>query len=241
MSADLTLPDIPVISEPSTGPDTGAQFAALDVLGTLAVTAAAPEAATAVPQRGGRRTGLARAPWPLLAVLAVQAALSVRLVWSNTAFSDEALYLWAGHLEWANWIHGTPIPLFPAYFSGAAVVYPPLGALADSIGGLAGARVLSLIFMLAATSLMWGTASRLHDRRAGFFAAGLFATLGPVVKLGAFATYDAMSLGLMALSAWCVVRAGARRDATGWIAAAAAALALANATAYSSAIFDPVV
>jgi hypothetical protein len=76
----------------------------------------------------------AAVPWPLLAVLAVQAGLSLRLVWSNTAFQDEALYLWTGRLEWAHWLHGTPVPAFPTYFSGAPTVYPPLGALADSIG-----------------------------------------------------------------------------------------------------------
>ena len=64
-----------------------------------------------------------------------------------------ALYLWAGHLQWANWLHGTAIPPFPYYFSGAPVIYPPLGALADHAGGLAGARVLSLVFMLGATTL----------------------------------------------------------------------------------------
>lgn len=48
-----------------------------------------------------RRTARLRVPgnWPLLAVLAVQAALSLRLVGADTAFQDEALYLWAGHLE----------------------------------------------------------------------------------------------------------------------------------------------
>ena len=66
-------------------------------------------------------------------------------------------YLWAGHLEWAHWLHGTPLPPFPAYFSGAPVIYPPLGALADSVGGLAGARILSLVFMLGATALLWAT------------------------------------------------------------------------------------
>ncbi len=174
-------------------------------------------------------------------MLAVQAVLSLRLVRADTAFEDEAAYLWAGHLEWAHWLHGTPIPPFPAYFSGAPVLYPPIGALADSIGGLAAARILSLAFMLGATALLWGTASRLYGRRAAFFAAALFAVLGPTLHLGAFATYDAMSMFLVALAAWCVVRAGERRDATGWMLAAAAALALANAAAYSSALFDPVV
>jgi hypothetical protein len=177
----------------------------------------------------------------LLVVLAVQAVLSLRLVGADTAFVDEATYLWAGHLEWAHWLHGAPVPPFPAYFSGAPVIYPPLGALADSVGGLAGARVLSLVLMLGATVLLWGTAGRLFGRRAAFFAAALFAVLGPTLHLGAFATYDALSIVLVAVAAWCVVRAAERGEGTGWMIAAGAALALANAAAYSSALFDVVV
>jgi hypothetical protein len=190
-----------------------------------------------------RRTAKLRRPasWPLLAVLAVQATLSLRLIGADTAFEDEAEYLWAGHLEWAHVLHGTPLPQFPAYFSGAPVIYPPLGALADSVGGLAAARILSLVFMLGATTALWATAGRLFGRRAAFFAAALFAVLGPTLHLGSFATYDAMSLFLVALAAWFVVRAGERQDVTGWMIAAGAALALANATAYTSALFDIVV
>jgi hypothetical protein len=69
----------------------------------------------------------------------------------------------------------------------------------------------------------------------------LWAFLGPTLKLGAFATFDPMSLFLVALSVWCAVRASERRDFTRWIVASAAALVMANAAAYSSAIFDPVV
>ena len=179
--------------------------------------------------------------WPLLAVLAVQAAFSLRLLRADTASQSEALYLNAGHLEWANWLHGAPIPAFPTYFSGAPVIYPPVGAAADSIGGLAGARVLSLAFMLGATVLLWGAAARLFGRRASFFAAALFAVLGTTLHLGAFATADAMSVFLVALAAWCVIRAGTREPATRWIVAAAAALALADATTYSCLLFDPLI
>ena len=174
-------------------------------------------------------------------VLCVQAVLSLRLIRVNTAFQDEALYLWAGHMEWSHWLHGTSIPLYATYFSGAPVLYPPLGALADSLGGLVGARLLSLAFMLVATAALWGTTSRLYGRRAAFFAAALWAVLGPTLHLGVFATYDAMSLCLLAVAAWCAVHAGPRRDETGWMAATAAALVLANATKYASALFDPVV
>ena len=47
---------------------------------------------------------------PLTAICAVQAALSLSLVWSNTAFADEAQYLSSGQLEWAHWLHGASCP-----------------------------------------------------------------------------------------------------------------------------------
>jgi Na+-transporting NADH:ubiquinone oxidoreductase subunit NqrD len=204
------------------------------------------DTAPAAPAAGSHRRNrvLARhAPgwWPLVAVLIVQAALSIRLVRADTAFEDEATYLWAGHLEWSHWLHGTPLPPFPSYFSGAPVIYPPLGALADSVGGLVGARILSLVFMLGATALLWGTASKLYGQRAAFFAAALFAVVGPTLHLGAFATYDAMSVFLVALAGWCVVRRREEQEATAWMVVSAIALALANAAAYSSVLFDPIV
>jgi hypothetical protein len=197
---------------------------------------------TAVARQSGRTAKL-RVPanWALLAVMTVQAVLSLRLIRADTAFEDEAAYLWAGHLEWAHVLHGAPLPQFPAYFSGAPVLYPPIGALADSVGGLTGARVLSLAFMLGATVTLWATTGRLFGRRAAFFAAALFAALGPTLHLGSFATYDAMAIFLVTLAAWLVVQAGERQDATCWMIAAGVALALADATAYTYAVFDIVV
>jgi 4-amino-4-deoxy-L-arabinose transferase-like glycosyltransferase len=199
-----------------------------------------------LPRGAGHRPekrGPTAIPWPLLAVLVVQIVLSLRLVWSSTAFQDEALYLRAGHLEWARWLHETPIPNFPAYFSGAPVIYPPIGALADSIGGLAAARILSLCFMLGVTSLLWATAARLYGRRAALLAAGLFATLAGTQFLGAFATYDAMALFLLALAAWLGVRSA---DCQFWtrtvlLITAGGALAAADAVKYATALFTPVV
>lgn len=178
--------------------------------------------------------------WPLLAILVLQAGLSLRLVWSNTAFQDEALYLWSGHMEWAHWLKGTPVPNFASYFSGAPVLYPPLGALVDGIGGLAAARLLSLVFMLGATVLLWSSADRLFGRRAALGAAAIFAVLGVTQFLGAFATYDAMALFLLALASWLAVRARGRA-AEPLLFVAAAVLVLANATKYASALWDPVV
>jgi hypothetical protein len=191
--------------------------------------------------RGVRRTRAVRVPWPLLAVLAVQAALSASMVRARTAFGDEALYLTAGHLEWSHWLHGTQIPLYQTWFSGAPVIYPPIGAIADSLGGLAAARLLSLVCMLGVTCFLWSTSIRLlGDKRAAFFAAALFAVLAPTLHLGSFATYDAPALLLVSAATWCA--AGARgQHATRRIIAAGILLALANATKYATALYDPTV
>jgi len=217
------------------------QAAGLEALLSLALPTepAAPDPVVAETRAPAKRQ--LAIPLPLVVILTVQSVLSASFLHANTAFGDEALYLWAGHLEWSHWLHGTHIPPFATWFSGSPVIYPPIGALADNIGGLAGARILSLCFMLAATCLLWCTTSRLADRRQAFFAAAMFAVIGPTLHLGAFATYDSMALFLLAVAAWCACGARTREDATGWIVAAAGALALANATKYASAIFDPIV
>ena len=181
--------------------------------------------------------------WPplLIATLTLQTVLSLRLVWSNTAGVDEATYLWAGHLEIAHWLQGTPVPPFQTWLAGAPVFYPPVGAIANGIGGLVGARILSLVFMLAATTLLWDVTSRLFGGRAAFFATTMFALLGPTQFLGASATYDAMALLLIAVSAWCVVAARNHSDSTVLLVAGAVVLALANATEYGTVLFDPVI
>lgn len=181
--------------------------------------------------------------WLLYPILALQVALSARLIWSNTAFQDEALYLWAGHLEWAHWLHGTQIPNFATYFSGAPVLYPPLGAAANHFGGLAGARLLSLAFMLLATILLHGVTRRLFNRGAANFGAFLFAVLAATEFLGAFATYDAMALMLMACSAWLAVVASARGSAGRSLLLLLSGLvyALGDATKYAAALWTPVV
>lgn len=181
---------------------------------------------------------------PLTIIVTIQVVLSIRLIRGNSAFSDEALYLWAGRLEWSGWLHHTAVPPFATYFSGAPVIYPPIGALANAVGGLTGARVLSLLFMLGATVLLHGLARRIFDRRSANFAAALFVGLGPAQFLGTFATYDAMAVFLLALATWLGVRsagtdsAGVRNTA---LLLAALALATADAAKYATTLFDPVV
>src|SRR5579871_6309532 len=47
---------------------------------------------------------------PLIAICVAQTAAGLSLVGANTAFADEADYLWIGHLVIGHWLHGTSWP-----------------------------------------------------------------------------------------------------------------------------------
>jgi len=181
---------------------------------------------------------------PLAIILAIQAALSLRLVWKTTAFLDEALYLSVGHLELTHYLHHAPMPDVSYYLSGSPLIYPPLAAVADDIGGLAAVRLLSLILMLLVTFLLHGVSRRLMgSRAAAFFAVALFAGLGPTQFLGALATFDVLALTLLALATWLGVRAAEQSPVGRYtlVCAGGLAMMLADAAKYAAALFDPVV
>jgi Dolichyl-phosphate-mannose-protein mannosyltransferase len=183
-----------------------------------------------------RRTWVSRAV--LVAIMCVQAALTLRM--SNTAFEDEALYLYSGHLEIAHLLHGAALQgSYASYFSGAPVLYPVLGALADDVGGLAAARTVSLIAMLATTGLLYSLTRRLFNERVGLCAAVIFSVTESALFLGHLATYDAPSLFLLALATWIVVRTASFRW-PGYLLAAPP-IALAVATKYAAGLFVPTI
>lgn len=174
--------------------------------------------------------------WPLWSIIAAQVVLILPWLWRTAPFTDEALYLDAGHHEWAHWLHHAALPDYASWFSGAPVLYPPLGAAADSAGGLAAARGVSLVLMAGATALVYLAGTRLFGRYAGLFAAALLAVSGLAVHYGAFATYDALALFFLTLAVWTAVRAG--QGGYRWLAACAVSLALANAAKYATLPFD---
>ena len=189
-----------------------------------------------------QRPGFWTGAWPrrglLGSIMAVQAVLSLRN--NNSPFVDESLYLYSGHLELGHMLNGTSTGIdFWSYFSGAPVLYPPLGALADQIGGIFAARLLSLLFMLATTGLLYLITRRLFGTRAGLCAAALFSCTEPTIFLGGLATYDAPALFLLALAAWLVVRFAASTFPFYLLAVFPAALAV--GTKYVSLLFVPTI
>ncbi len=195
--------------------------------------------------RGWQRLG--RLPWPqlaLLAILIVQALLSLRLIWSNTAHIEEATYLYAGSQELHHWLTGAPVEDYQTFLSGTPVLYPPIGAIESAIGGLAAARLLSLAFMLGTSILLYASAARLFGRPAAVLGTALFAALGVTQFLSAFATYEPMALFLLALAVYLTIGLaddGSLRYAALTGVAAPVILGVANATKYATGLWDPLV
>jgi hypothetical protein len=208
---------------------------------TAAQTAPLPGVAVDGSARDARLTVRSRiAPHlPLLAVLMAQAALTVRLIpYVGSDHSDEAIYIYGGAQLLRELLHGGGSPYYETWYSGAPVVYPVIAAVAAKAGGLLLARWMSVAFMLAATGLLFLTARRLFGYWTGVAAAGLFAGLGVTQNLGALATFDAMSLMLLAFAAYCAARSAVSAR---WLLAVPLALLAANATKYVTVLFDPVI
>ena len=173
---------------------------------------------------------------PLWLLLAVQVALTLRL--TNTIYEDEAIYVDAGHDILSHWLTGSALSDdYGTYFSGVPEVYPVLSALLDDVGGLWAVRAFSLLCMVLATLCVRSIGRQLWGARAGGFAAVAFVLTGPVMFLGRFATFDAVTVATLAAGLYLLV---VRR---GWAAAAfsGVVLALAPLLKYTGAVFIPVV
>lgn len=174
----------------------------------------------------------------LFVILCVQACLSLRL--HNTAFEDEAQYLYAGHMELEHILHGSALQGdYTSFFSGSPVLYPVAAAALDQVGGLALARALSLVEMLAVTTMAYSIARYLFSERVGLYTAGLYAVTESVIFLGNFATYDATCLFLLAFAAWIMVYTARCRWPLFLLAAPVAALAV--AVKYAGLLFVPTI
>lgn len=171
--------------------------------------------------------------WALWSILAAQATLTLPWMWRTAAFSDEALFLNATHQGWSHLLS------YGDSFPGLPVLYPPIAWAFDSIGGLIAARLVSLLFMLGATAMVYLIGDRLFGRICGVLAALLFAVCGIVVHLGAAATFDPMALLLLVLALYAAVRM--RDGGVRWLLVCPVVLAAANATKYPTLGWDPVI
>jgi Dolichyl-phosphate-mannose-protein mannosyltransferase len=175
---------------------------------------------------------------PLAGILLMQTVLSIRVLHVSSASGDEATYIYSGHQLIHELWHGGGSPYYETYFSGAPVIYPVLAAMLDYLGGLTLARLISGVFMLVASGLLYLTAKRIFGYWPGVIATALFASLGISQGLGVYATFDAMALMLIAFAAYSATKAA---TSSRWLLFIPVILLFANATKYASIIFDPIV
>lgn len=152
-------------------------------------------------------TNVTMARWSLPLILVFQALLSWMLL-QNTAFQDEALYIYAGNQIWQHWLHGLPLlENYSYYFSGYPYVYPILGGALDMVGGLELVRAFSLVCMLIVTACGYYVTKQLFNEKSAVFAAIFFVCQGPVLFLSRLATYDPLCLCLVAVGLALAVNA----------------------------------
>lgn len=183
---------------------------------------------------------------PIALILLLQAVSAVRL--RNTAFQDEALYLYTGSWILQSWADpDVVVSTNPeSFFSGAPMLYPVLAALLDQVGGLTLARLFSTVCMLSATvAIYWGTnvlfEHHPRPRTAGIFSAFVFALSAPVIFLSNFATFDAPSFALIAWATALSIWSSKRNRSVLWGVAIGALCSLAVLLKYSSAVDVPFV
>src|SRR5215469_16204416 len=121
---------------------------------------------------------------PLRLILLAQAAISI-IALRNTAFLDEASYIYAGE----QLLQGkATVGHYATYFSGYPDFYPAIAGLLNLVGGLELVRLFSTACMLFVTSCVFLVTERLYNRTSAYAAAALFAFTGPTLFLSHLAT-----------------------------------------------------
>ncbi len=129
----------------------------------------------------------------------------------NDAFVDEATYIVSGQLLRESAATGATAPPIASYLSGAPHLYPALASVIYDRSGLEAVRAFSLACLILAMLAVYATARQLFENRlAGVAAAAVFSLQAPVLFLGRFATYDALSVALLALALAFAVHRGHR-------------------------------
>jgi hypothetical protein len=176
---------------------------------------------------------------PLASILGLQTILALSL--NNTAFQDEALYLYAGRQYLTALLGGPPvIEPYGQYIAGLSYFYPLIAGILDALGGAQLARMFSLVCILGATIAVYLITRTLFDKYTAIVAAGVFAVQGSVLFLARLATFDAMCIGLLAL-ATCLALYADRQQSRLYGVLMGVILAAAVLTKFAALLFAPTV
>jgi 4-amino-4-deoxy-L-arabinose transferase-like glycosyltransferase len=194
-----------------------------------------------VPRRRTKQAPASRLPRVLLLLIVLaQIGVSLWLMHSNGMFEDEGTYAYDGHQLWQSWFDHVPNTSdYSKILSGVPDFYPIISAGLDKLGGLFAIRLFSCAMMVVATLSLYAFTRRLYGARAAVIAAALFGLIQPTTYMGAFGTYDAFALALLAVSALCALRSADSRRAWLWIFLAVLLCFLGDAAKYAATLWNP--
>ena len=171
-------------------------------------------------------------------ILAFQGVVAWLLL-QNTAFQDEALYIYAGRQILQAWLGGPPLLNdYSYFFSGNPYVFPLIAGALDMLGGLELVRLFSTICMLIVTASGYYVTKTLFNRSSAIFAAIFFVCQGPVLFLTHLATYHPLCLCLVAVGMALAVRSSQARQPWGALGLGPI-LVLAFGAKYAALLFIP--
>lgn len=175
---------------------------------------------------------------PLAVILILQTVI-VAASARNTAFQDEALYIYAGRQIFDELL-GRPVIHQPwaLQFTGLAYAHPLLSGIIDRYLGFEATRLLSLAWMLVATIAVYDLTRFLFDRESALFAAAAYAVQGPVLFLSGLTTHDAMTVGLLGVALLLATQTRGHRARVSAVAVGAC-LFLAMISLYGGSLFIP--
>lgn len=156
-------------------------------------------------------TNITLSRWSLPLILAFQAVISWALL-QNTAFQDEALYVYSGQQILEHWFGGLPLlDNYSYYFSGNPYVYPIIAGALNMWGGLQLVRLFSVVCMLIVTTCAYYVAKKLFNQQSAVFAAIVLVCQGPILFLSRLATYDPLCICLLAIAMALAVKTSQAR------------------------------
>ncbi len=178
------------------------------------------------------------ARWSLPLVLAFQAVVAWVLL-QNTAFQDEALYVYAGQQILEHWFGGLPLlDNYSYYFSGNPYIYPLIAGALNMAGGIQLVRAFSVLCMLIVTSCAYYVTKKLFNQPSAIFAAIFLVCQGPILFLSRLATYDPLCICLLAIAMALAVKTGYTRRPW-WALMVGPFLVLAFGAKYAALLFIP--
>lgn len=176
-------------------------------------------------------------PHLLLLVLLYGLLVTVFDLDYNSVFIDEAYHITMGR----ELLRGDPCPGCP-FATGSPRVHPTLAGIGDVIGGIYGARIMSLLFGLMLTATVYLASAILIGESLGAMAAALFMFTGQTLYLSKLATYD-MTAAFFLGASFCMLvlstRAASERRRAFTIAVGSIALLAAAMTKYLLPVFMP--